>query len=380
LIIDDRVPRASRDAGSVAILSHSRALQALGYEVSLAATRQAADTGDAERLAAEGITLCGAPYYSCAEDVLSRQAGSFDLVYLHRFANANDYLSLARRHQPTARILYSVADLHHVRQARQAQVEGRPELLALSRRTAAGELLAARRADLVITHSPVEAELLRREIGPGKVHVVPFAVAPQTPRRPFAERNGIAFIGGCEHAPNPDAVHYLVREIMPLVWREDPAITCAIVGHGWSAERLPRLDPRIRLLGPVDDLDNVFDTIRLTVAPLRFGAGIKGKVLDSFAAGLPCVMTPVAAEGLPLSAPLQELVVDTAETFATRILRYHSDAGANQAAGAAATRLAINQFADQNVTEALGAALGKPPTAGSSFLVPFQKGQPQAAE
>jgi hypothetical protein len=70
------------------------------------------------RLAAAGVTRCAAPFYSCVEDVLCRQAGTFDLVYLHRLTNADRYLSLARHHQPKARIVYSVADLHHLRQAR----------------------------------------------------------------------------------------------------------------------------------------------------------------------------------------------------------------------------------------------------------------------
>jgi glycosyltransferase involved in cell wall biosynthesis len=358
LVVDDQVPAASRDAGSVAILSHMRALRALGYEVSFVAAQEIADGASAARLAAaEGIAVCGAPYYSCVEDVLCRQAGTFDLVYLHRAANADSYLSLARRHSPKARIVYSVADLHHLRLARQAQVERRPELLAFSRRMAASEMLAAKRADIVLTHSSVEAELLRREAGFGKVHVVPFAVAPRRARRPFAERRGIAFLGGAEHAPNPDAVHHLVHDILPLVWAQDPTLTCTIVGHGWHRNRLPAIDPRVEWVGPVEDLDAVLHTVRLTVAPLRFGAGIKGKVLDSFAAALPCVMTPIAAEGLPLTATLQGLVGPDAAALAERIVHLHADPAANQAIGDAAARLVAAEFCLARVSETLREAL-----------------------
>jgi autotransporter passenger strand-loop-strand repeat protein len=181
LVIDDRVPRPGRDAGSLAILSHMRALRALGFAVSFTASREIADGVARTALAAEGIDLCGPPHYSCVEEVLARQADSFDLVYLHRITNAERYLALARDHQKTARLVYSVADLHHLRLMRQARVEGRPALAVLARMTAASEILAARRADIVITHSPIEAELLRREVGPGKVHVVPFTVPPRGP-------------------------------------------------------------------------------------------------------------------------------------------------------------------------------------------------------
>jgi O-antigen biosynthesis protein len=329
-------------------------LRALGYEVSFAASDDMGNTAALTRLAeAEGIATCGLPHYSCVEDVLCRQAGTFDLVYLHRVENADRYLLLVRRYCPKARILYSVADLHHLRLARQAQVERRPELLAHSRYLAAVEVMAARRADIVVTHSPAEAELLRREIGFGKVHVVPFAVPSRRQRRPFTERQGIAILSNFEHAPNPDAVHYLARDILPLVWATDPTLICKIVGHGWHTGRLPALDPRIEMIGEVADLDDVFDTVRLTVAPLRFGAGIKGKVLDSFAAGLPCVMTPIAAEGLALTGVLAHLVADNPAELANLILHLHADPAANQQAGLEGARLVASEFCDERVVDAL---------------------------
>jgi hypothetical protein len=238
LIVDSSAPDATRDAGSVAILSHARALRALGYAVSFVAADDMHNGASLARVAEEeGITPCTAPHYASVEDVLSRQAGTFDLVYLHRAATAELYLPLVRRYCPKARIVYSVADLHHLRVARQAQIEQRPELLAYSRHLAAIELLSARRADIVVTHSVVEAEILRRAVG-GGVHVVPFAVLPRGPRKPFSQRHGVAFIGSFGHAPNGDAVHYLTREIMPLVWQGDPTIICKIVGRGWPADCL----------------------------------------------------------------------------------------------------------------------------------------------
>jgi glycosyltransferase involved in cell wall biosynthesis len=363
LVVDLQVPSGARDAGSVAILSHVRALRGLGYRVSFAASD---DMGNAAALAglaaSEGIATCGGPHYSCVEDVLCRQAGSFDLVYLHRAENADRYLPLVRRYCPKARIIYSVADLHHLRVARQAQVEQRPELLAHSRYLAAVEMLAARRADIVITHSPVEAELLRREVGFGKVHVVPFAVASRKPRRPFAERRGALILGSFGHAPNPDAVHTLIRDILPRVWARDPALTCKIVGHGWNADRLPGLDPRIEMIGEVEDLDEVFDTVRLTVAPLRFGAGIKGKVLDSFAAGLPCVMTSTAAEGLTLTGSLAHLVAADAAGLAALILHLHADREANEQAGTDGTRMVTQQFCAERVIDAFKEILDPVPS------------------
>ncbi|MGC2415956.1 MAG: glycosyltransferase, partial [Stellaceae bacterium] len=364
LVVNASVPSATQDGGS-ALLSHVRALCGLGYAVSFAAADEMGNEAALAGLAAaEGIATCGAPYYSCVEDLLSRQAGSFDLVYLHRAAIADRYLPLVRRYCPKARILYSVGDLQHLRVARQAQVEGRLELSAYSRYLAQIESGAARRVDIVITPSPAEADLLRRAVGFGKVHVVPFAVAARPTGKPFCERHGAAILGSVDDASTPDAVHYLSREILPRVWETDPTITCKIVGHGWRAGRLPGLDPRIEMADGAADLDAVFETVRLTVAPLRFGAGIKSEVLDSFAAGLPCVMTPIAAEGLPLPVGLRDLVGADPVALADTIVRYHADPIANDVAGTAATSLVLREFTAQRVARALAEALaGQPQTA-----------------
>jgi glycosyltransferase involved in cell wall biosynthesis len=325
LVIDDLVPAAKRDAGSVAILSHIRALRALGYDVTFVGSQEMHHSKALEALAAaEGITACGKPHYSCVEDVLVRQAGTFGLVYLHRISNADKYLSIVRETCPKACVLYGVADLHHLRLARQAQVERRSELADFSRRMASLEIQAARRADIVVTHSTVEAEVLR-ELGCDKVKVVPFDVPSRKHPRYIEKPSAIAFIGSYGHAPNSDAVQYLIHEIMPIVWRADPTITCKVVGYGWNTSLLPGLDPRIEIVGAVDNLDALFDSVRLTVAPLRFGAGIKGKVLASLAAGVPCVMTPVAAEGLPLMGRLQNLIGRNDVEIAKRIVDLHSD-------------------------------------------------------
>lgn len=354
LVIDDLVPDAKRDAGSVAILSHVRALRALGYDVTFVASQDMHNgTALAALAAAEGIAACGIPHFSCVEDVLSRHAGAFDVVYLHRCTNADRYLSVTRNHCPKARVVYGVADLHHLRLARQAQVERRPELLASSRRMAAMEMLAARRADIVITHSPVEADMLRREVGFAKVKVVPFDVPRRRRPKFFGERHGIAIIGSYGNAPNTDAVHHLVRDILPLAWEQDPTLSCKVVGPGWHKGLLSGLDPRIEVVGAVEHLDALFDTVRLTVAPLRFGAGIKGKVLGSFAAGVPCVMSPFAAEGLPLSQTLSQLVGRGCAEFAKLIVQFHADETANVIAGYEGIAMAAQEFSSERVMEAM---------------------------
>ncbi len=273
------------------------------------------------------------PAVGSVEEVLRRQRDAFDLVYLHRLANAEAYGGLARAWQTRARLLYSVADLHHVRLARQAAVQGTLELAAEARLVRGRELAAMRGCDVVLTHSPAEAAYLARAATGAAVHVVPWPAVPQRPRLPMIARRDMAFIGGFRHAPNADALRWLAEAVLPRVWARLPALRCFIVGADWPAPPSWSEDARLQMVGPLDDLASLFNTVRLTVAPLRFGAGLKGKVLASLAAGVPCVMTPVAAEGLELAGPLAELVVEGAEALAARIVRLHEDQRLNAACG-----------------------------------------------
>lgn len=360
IIIDDRTPKIDRDAGSNAILSHIQSLQRLGYEVVFLPSEEfaARDLNDSA-LDALGVTCCRAPVYGSVEEVLRRQAHTFDVVYLHRVSNASKYLALARNYLPKARIIYSVADLHHIRLARQAQAEDRPELVGWSRRVRLQEYMAAAMADVVITHSLFEAEILRKDVRGADVHVVPWSVPARPTSVPFAERQGLAFIGSFGHPPNLDAAIWLIKEVMPLVRQHDPNISCQLVGSDMPESLAQLCGNGVAAMGQVDKLADVFDRVRLTVAPLAFGAGIKGKVLDSMAAGIPCVCTPIAAEGLDLPELLRACVADNAQALAAIIGRLHSREELNTACQAAGLDYVASHYSADLVDQLISKAIGK---------------------
>ena len=358
LVIDSRWPRLDRDAGSQAIWSHMCALQESGWEVHFAASGEREWDGAASAMEAAGIICHAEPAVISVEDVLRRHAGRFDLVYLHRPENALAYAGLARQHQPRARLLYSVADLHFLRLSRQAEVEGRPDLARHARALRERELLTMRLVDVVITHSPFEKALLEQVAPELRVHVVPWAVTPRPVAVPWSDRRGVVFVGNFGHAPNRDAMHWLVRDVMPLVWEREPAIPCLIAGADLP-HRLAAIvtDQRVRLLGHVPDLFAVYASARLAIAPLRFGAGVKGKVLEALAAGLACVMTPIAAEGIPLSALLNAAVAEDAASVASLICQLHADADRGATIGRAGLEMIRREYSEQVVGAALATAL-----------------------
>ena len=361
LVIDDRIPRRDRDAGSNAVLSHIAAMKELGWEVEFVASQELARADEAaSAMLAWGVRCHRAPQIASVEEVLRRNRNNFDLVYLHRLTNAEIYATMVRAWQPHARVVYSLADLHHIRIGRQAAIQGNDEQLEHSVRLKARELAAMRLVDAVITHSDEEATYLAREAPGANVHVVPWALVPRRRAVALRHRADIAFIGGYRHAPNADAVRWLSQAVMPLVWERDPGIACQIVGPDWPDTLAASMDPRMRLVGQVQRLDEMFGSVRLTVAPLRFGAGIKGKVLDSLAAGVPCAMTPIAAEGLPLNGQLRRLVAESPVAFAELILDLYHRSGLNRSRADAGLEMVAQHYTENAVRDALAPAIGAP--------------------
>jgi glycosyltransferase involved in cell wall biosynthesis len=328
LVIDHSFPTPWSDAGSAAVVSHIRALQDLGYKVSFVpggpADMHPKATPALERF---GVACFYKPAFQGVVDVLREIGGSLDVVYIHRLSNARGYLDDVRRLAPRARVVFSVADLHYLREERQAELTGDALLKDAAQDQRAAELAVAAKVDAIITHSSVEAAMLRAELPGATVAVVPWLIPSVPVKRPVAERSGLAFVGSYRHAPNLDAARWLVEEIMPLVHARNPSIVCYLVGEGLPDDLQSPERPWLRVLGWVSDLhEQVYERVRLTVAPLRFGAGVKGKVLESLAVGVPCVMTTLAAEGIPLPAGARGWIRDQAADFADAIVAMHDGA------------------------------------------------------
>jgi GT2 family glycosyltransferase/glycosyltransferase involved in cell wall biosynthesis len=326
--IDDLVPTPDQDAGSNVALQHMLTLMQLEYKVTFlpAGTMAQVDpyTGNLQRL---GIECLYAPYYESVEEAFRRARVAPDLVYLHRFSNAAKYANLVRQYFPHCFTTYNVADLHFLRQQREMVVEG--SLDDSPRVSERAELSAMRQVDSVIVHSCAEADILRHRDDQLRVHVVPWTVLPRRGTTPFGKRSGYAFIGGYGHRPNVDAAKYLAQEIAPILRRANPGIMGFLVGSNVRDEVTCLDAENLKVLGFVQDLTPLLHRLRCTVAPLRYGAGLKGKVLESFAHGLPCILTEVAAEGLNLPPDLEWLVARTPEQFSNKLSAVHEDESLN---------------------------------------------------
>ena len=237
---------------------------------------------------------------------------------------AGRHLHLIREHAPSARIVYDTVDLHYVRERRRAALEG-ANVAAVADYWERIELALAGSADVTAVVSEEERAELERALPGAPVVVLPNANRIRAGVPGPEGRDGLLFVGGFEHQPNVDAAIWLVRQIMPLVWRGRPDVTLKIVGGSPPPEVEALEGPNVAVTGWVEDLDALIDAARVMVAPLRYGAGMKGKVTQSLAGGLPVVTTAVGAEGLDSKDGDALLIAEDPAGLAERIVRLAGD-------------------------------------------------------
>jgi O-antigen biosynthesis protein len=142
-------------------------------------------------------------------------------------------------------------------------------------------------------------------------------------RTPFALRRDWLFIGGFQHTPNTDAVLFFLQKIYPIVSERLPDAKFYIIGDKPPPEIVARATQRVVVAGLQRDARPFFDSVKLSVAPLRFGAGVKGKINQSMALGVPVVATSVAAEGMELNDHEDILLADEPEDFARALVELY---------------------------------------------------------
>lgn len=334
LIADDHVPFTDRDAGSRRIAFLIDLLVAQGWRVIFASLDRRAYRPYTRALREAGVeVVTGFGARSVSE--LKRQGIGIRVAWLCR-PTASERLTLALRDAFAATILYDTVDLHYLRLQREEQVCGTPTGWRAVRDH---EIALARAADVTIVTSSVEAELLRRE-GIANVAVIPVVEPPSTGALPgWDERNGVVFLGNYAHAPNVDAAEWICREIMPRVWQQLPALHLTLAGTDPTRAVRALAQRNVTVTGHVRDLAELLAKARVFAAPLRFGAGVKGKIVYALAHGLPVVTTPIGAEGI-FGTNECDAIVSSAEEFAAQIVRLHEDRVTWERAAAAARRAA----------------------------------------
>jgi glycosyltransferase involved in cell wall biosynthesis len=262
------------------------------------------------------------------------------------------------RLRPALRVVYDSMDLHYLRLERESAVTGSRGLRLQARLMKTLEARAASAADVAVAITLDEAPLLRELSGGTDVAVLPNVHEPRADDAPpLAGRSGLLFVGNYTHTPNVDAVEILAREVMPRIWARRPELVLSIVGRGLPLDRFPSLDERIACLGWVEDLDELVDRSSVLVAPLRFGAGLKGKIGFALARGLPVVTTPIGAEGFARPKGMIVSPPDEWEAFAERTAELIGDPHLWSRLSTEGVALTRREYAPTVLAERLGRIL-----------------------
>lgn len=325
LILDALTPDASRDSGSLRMVNIMRLLGEMGWRVSFMADNRVASHEEILQLGRFGVhTLCK-PWSPSLARWLASESNAVQAVMMCRHYVATPNFDLVRRLAPGAKTIFDTVDLHFLREQRAAEHTNNKAIANQANASRHKELALIRACDVTLVVSPVEQELLSREVPEAKVVLLSNIHEVFGRGAGFAERKDLVFVGGFGHPPNVDAVNWLVSEIYPRIRAARPEIALHLIGDIPESERSQLSGPGIHIHGRVSDLGPWMEGCRIALAPLRYGAGVKGKVNMAMSHGLPVVATSIAAEGMQLHHGDNILVGDDADAFASAVLRLYDD-------------------------------------------------------
>ncbi|MGH9891204.1 MAG: glycosyltransferase family 4 protein [bacterium] len=355
LVISPNVPAHDYSSGDLRLFSMCRLL-AVKYDVVLASMNRRPRSED-ERYVRElekvGIEVV-MPRWSL-RDILNRRR--FGPVILEFYHTAEEYLRAIRILRPRCPILIDNVDVHFHRERLKYEVTRDPADVQKATETYHREMRMYREADCVIAVTREDAEIIRREDPSIRCEIVPNIHEIVGHDRPGDEKNVLIFVGSFYHEPNGDAIAYFCRDILPLIHRRRPDVRLRIIGSGVSGPLERFAGAQVEFVGWVPSVTPYLNSAGISVAPLRFGAGMKGKIGEAMAHGLPVVTTSVGAQGFGLTPGKNVLLGDTADAFALAVLRLLEDEALYRAMAAESIEFIRQRFTPERVAQAISSVV-----------------------
>ncbi len=324
LVIDHYVPSYDKDAGSRSTWQYLQLFVEMGYNVKFIGANffpHQPYTGDLQQMGVE--VLVGESMSRNLDSWLQCHAADIHAVYVHRPHVAEQFLGSLGKMQPRPTLLYFGHDLHYLRKQRELEVSDDSSVRGEAADWRRREYRVFEQMDHVYYPSQVEVDEILGNVPDLPVRAIPLYLVEEVPLPEYSpvEREGMLFVGGFNHPPNSDGVRWFIEQILPLVQARAPDLALHLVGSNMPHE-IQQLKKRgIVVHGYLDDtaLREMYARMKMVVVPLRFGAGVKGKVIEALQQGVPLVSTSVGAEGLPGADRVMHIADDPA-SFAEKIL------------------------------------------------------------
>ncbi|MCA1748794.1 MAG: glycosyltransferase, partial [Sphingomonadales bacterium] len=326
LMIGWEIPMPDQNAGSYSTVQEIRMLQDLGFKVTFLPANLAYFGRYTEDMQRMGVECIHAPFYISVEQFLADRGGEYDVVLASYYRILDPIEPSIRRHAPQAALVLNIEDLHFLREMRRAVFEGSAEREEEAHRLREEELAVLKKPDLIFSYSDLEILLMQSLLG-GKPAMgrLPWVEETRPGPAPFAERTGLCFLGSYNHPPNAEAAAAFDADIAPLLEPGNDQHLLHVYGSNWPREDEAGSFDLVKIEGFAESLDETFDRHRIFAAPLRSGAGVKGKVLAAMARGIPTILSPVAAEGIQIRDGQECLIAESAEEWAAAIGRLSKD-------------------------------------------------------
>jgi GT2 family glycosyltransferase len=360
LIIDNKVPEYDLHAGALNTYQYVRLFCDMGFKVIFLPDNLYPDAPYTAELQQLGIEVI---YGDITIKAWLEKFGKYlHYAWLTRPDIASKYIDLLKN-LTSSKILYFTMDLHYLRESRHYELDHNPLHLDESKRLKKLELELFSKADVILTPSTYEERVIKESFPHKYVFTIPihfyeFPPESDKPGVDFSQREGILFLGGYDHLPNVDAVLWFVKEILPRVREQLPEVTFTVAGSHPPPEILLLQNEGIRVTGYIPDLGPIFEKSRVFVAPLRFGAGVKGKIITSIVYGVPVVTTGIGNEGFDLADGQEALIADAPEAFAAKVVELYSNKALWERLAQGAKTYVLRHFGAEKARQLIQTVIG----------------------
>ena len=330
LIIDNCIPTPDLDEGSLYMWNLIKFLKNDSNLVKFIPAEELheARSNYFENMRQIGVECAALPHYSSVKNFIIEHKDVFTKAIITRVNNCDNYINIVRKYNKSIKIIFNTIDLHHLREMRQAKIEDNKSIKSQAEYMKKIEMNCIEKSDVTVVVSEEEKSYLITEgIDKNKIEVLPllreannFDIAPYDERE-----NKIIFIGNFNHQPNVDGINYFLENIYPYVSTKlksfkNIEIELEIIGSNMPAELQKKIkDSKLNVTyrGYVKNLNNILSKAKLSIAPLRYGAGLKGKIISSFENGLPVLGSKVAFEGISIDSLTKntELIVENEDEY-----------------------------------------------------------------